>query len=358
MKTVARVLVFPAYRDNPYINLLGLAARGRGYALIDETRLEGLERTAASLGAGDVVHLHWTTPVVQRAETVEEASGRLDRFRTAIDAAAARGARIVWTLHNVVPHDVRHDELELALCRYLADRADVVHVMTADAVEAAAPSYTLDPAKVVVIPHPSYQGVYPSQLSRHDARASIGLGADERGVLFFGQMRPYKGLDTLFAALGRLRATAVRPVLLLAGSVTEADRLTLEAILPAGVRVVWHPGHVADADVEKWLRAAEVLVLPYRRILNSGTLHLAATFDLPVVLPDEPHLRAAFGGETWIRWFDTEDPVTSIAGLLDDEATYAVDSAATRDFSHRLSPFTISTRYADLLDQLRATDAV
>jgi glycosyltransferase involved in cell wall biosynthesis len=202
-----------------------------------------------------------------------------------------------------------------------------------------------------VIPHPSYQGVYPAELSRHDARAAFGLADDERAVLFFGQMRPYKGLSALFEAVEAAGSGSATPplVLLLAGRTADADLAVIDAELPAGVRTVRHHSHVDDADVQRWFRAADVAVLPYRRVLNSGTLHLAATFGVPVILPDEEHLRRSVGDEPWISWFDTATPAAGIAALLSTPAGVVPDPAAVA-FSHRLAPYGLSERYADLLE--------
>ncbi len=347
------LVVFPAYRDNPFLNLMLLAPRARGWTVVESLRLEQFEGQLGHLGDGDVVHVHWTSPVVQRADDdLVTARGRLDRFRAAVDAARSRGARLVWTIHNVLPHDARHLDLELELDRYLAEVADAVHVMNRETMTAVAPYYELDPARVVHVPHPSYQGVYPATVTRAEARAALGVRVDERAVLAFGQMRPYKGLDVLVGAVRRL-PEAERPVLLLAGRTSDAERDEIDRLLGDDVRAVREHDHVADVDVQRWFRAADVAVFPYRRVLNSGSLHLAASFGVPSVLPDEPHLRAEFGDEAWIRWFDTADPEASVAALLGEPAT-AGARAAAEAFSRRLAPFARSRAYADVLDHVRA----
>jgi len=82
-------------------------------------------------------------------------------------------------------------------------------------------------------------------------------------------------------------------------------------------------------------------------VLNSGSLHLAASFGVPSVLPDEPHLRAEFGAEGWIRWFDTDDAVGSLAALLSGPVG---DASGAEEFSRRLAPFARSREYAEVLD--------
>ncbi|WJX99740.1 glycosyltransferase [Curtobacterium sp. 458] len=341
------LVVFPAYRDNPYLNLMLLAPRAAGWNVVETLRLEQLEGHLGHLGAGDVFHMHWTSPIVQRADDDHEAArARLDRFRAAVDAARSRGARLVWTIHNVLPHDARHLDLELELDRYLAATADVVHVMNSDTPAAVSEYYQLDPSRVVRIPHPSYQGVYPATSSRDDARDALGLAPDDRAVLAFGQMRPYKGLDLLIEAV-RTLAPAERPVLLLAGRTSDEDRATIDTMLGDDLRAVREHDHVEDVDVQRWFRAADLAVFPYRRVLNSGALHLAASFEVPAVLPDEPHLRAEFGGEGWVRWFDPADAVRALAGVL-AEPVGAAEGAA--GFSRRQAPFGRSREYAGLLD--------
>ncbi len=354
MRTVTTLGVFPAYRDNPYVNLMTLAPRAAGVRVDETTTLEGAEAVLAGLTDGDAFHLHWTSPVAQRAvDGREEARARSERFLTALRRAHERGVLLVWTIHNVIPHDARHLDVEVALCQALADLVDVVHAMSTGTVEATREHYVVDPAKVVTIPHPSYQGVYPSTLSRREARERLGLGDEDHAALFFGQMRSYKGLDVLLSALGRVADDtghdAARPVVLLAGK-TSADELAfVEAHLPPGQRAVRHHDHVDDADVETWFAAADVAVLPYRRILNSGTVHLAATFGLPVVLPGESHLMADFGDEPWVGFYGLDDPVGSLASLLSMPGTYAMPREGAQEFARRLSPFTVSNRYADLL---------
>ncbi|ROP63991.1 glycosyltransferase [Curtobacterium sp. PhB115] len=339
-----RLAVFPVYRDNPYLNLMLLAPRASGWDVLESARLERFEQDLASLGTGDVAHVHWTAPIVQRADDTDEAADRLGRFRTAVDNARTRGARILWTVHNALAHDVRHEDLEIALNRYLATTADVVHVMNTRTPDAVAAFYDLSGRTVEHIPHPSYRGIYDGVGSRAEARSRFGLDDDEIAVLFFGQIRPYKGVDVLIEALERAEP-ARRFVLLLAGRTSAEDEAIIDRLLPDGLRTVRHHDYVDDADVKVWFDAADVAVLPYRRILNSGSLHLAATFGVPAVLPDEPHLRSDFGSEPWIRWFEPGDP-GALARVLSGPVP---ERGASRAFTTRLSPFAVSRRYDALL---------
>lgn len=357
MRSTSRIGVFPAWEDNPYLNYLYLAARARGHEILSATTFRSGVALLDRLGDGDVFHLHWTAPVVQRADTADEAVERLERFRLAVDEARARGVLVVWTIHNVLPHDARHLETEVALCQMIADRADLVHVLSPATAEMTAPHYVLPADRIVRIPHPSYQGVYANSSRRDAARAAMGIRPEDRAVLFFGQMRPYKGLTELFDAIGGLDADeASRTVLLLAGRTRDEDLPAVEEHLPTNVRVVRDHSFIADEDVDRWFRAADVAVYPYRAILNSGSLHLAATFGVRALLPAEAHLVEEFDGEDWIRFYESADPVSGIRDALLDPASYSpVETSAA--FSRRLSPWNVSQRFADALDDALAQRA-
>jgi beta-1,4-mannosyltransferase len=357
MRHEGKVLVFPAWKDNPYLNMLYLAPRAGGLETLETTTLEGLVARAGTLRRGDAIHVHWTSPVVQRADDVDEARRRLERFSLTLAAAKREGVAIVWTVHNVLPHDAVHLETEVELHRMLADAADLVHVMSAGTSRMASEHYALPADKTTVVPHPSYQGVYTNNWTSRLARESLGISASERTVLFFGQMRPYKGLTVLMDALSSM-PDASRPTLLMAGKTNAQDVSILEHHLPANVKAVRHHEFVDDADVERWFRAADIAVFPYRKVLNSGSVHLAATFGTTAVVPGTQHMRQDFGDQDWVQFFDPDDAVVSLAAVLAAPDSYADVEGPARAFADELAPYRVSVRFEQALrGVLSATDS-
>jgi glycosyltransferase involved in cell wall biosynthesis len=134
-------------------------------------------------------------------------------------------------------------------------------------------------------------------LSPADAKARLGLRADEHVALFFGQIAPYKGLAYLARAVPRLIAHDPAFRLVVAGKVKKgheaywsAVKQALQAPACAG-RVILKIEHVPDQDLELYFKAADVLVMPYTDIFQSGVLFLAYSFGLPVVAADVGSLR-------------------------------------------------------------------
>ncbi|GAA1943440.1 glycosyltransferase [Agromyces allii] len=356
MRTIHKVLVFPAWDDNPYLNLLSLAPRTGGFEFSGSTTNDSLRSAAANLGARDVLHLHWTSPILQRCETDADAWAALAQFTILLRDAQERGVRVIWTVHNQLPHELAHRDAEIALYRLLAESVDVIHVMAPATARLVADICELPADRVRMLPHPSYLGVYGVPPSKAEARRMLGVGADEPTVLFLGQMRPYKGLSTLLTAVRTLAERGEpTPTLLLAGSAKPEAQEEIERALPAGARVITRFGFVPDGDVGTWFAAADVAVFPYSAILNSGSLHLSAAFEVPAILPREEHLVEQFGAEPWVRFFDTEAPVESMARLLSDVVRDPVGPNLTPEFDRfngSISPWLVSAQYSRLLEEL------
>lgn len=350
-----RLFTFPAWRDNPFVTLLQLEAVARGYAIAGTSELGLLVEELTDPARHGVVHIQWPSAITDGAISPANAESRVDVFLTALRTAKALRRPIVWTVHNALPHDTAFRNAALRLHQGIADLADAIHVLNSRTADVVADEYVLPADRIVVIPHAAYTGVYGPAMARTDARADIAAPAQDVGVLFFGQIRPYKGLEQLLDAM---RAAARRDPalrLLLAGRPVAGGEEVVAGLDRTAVPSTEAVRFIEDAEVPAWFSAADVLVLPYRRILNSGTMHLAAAFGVPVIMPDEPHLRADFGDEPWIRFFDPTEPAASIAELLLDRWYLAGEARnAALDFAHRRLPIDMSRAFARLLDELSA----
>ncbi len=329
-----RVVVFPAYRENPFLGMLLGAVERAGAEIVDTRTLDELEAALAERPAETVLHVHWTNPIAQSTNNPVVAARNAGRFRRAVRRAKERGARVVWTVHNVLPHGAKHARVERGVHRFLAEAADRIHVMHPDTAALAAPHYRLPAERIRHIPHPSYVGAVPPAVDRAAARARLGIGEDALAVLFLGQMRAYKGVLELIHAAGDA-AEDRELVLLLAGNATPDEAAAIDAALAAHPRLtaVRHLAFVDDAELPGWFAAADVVALPYRDILNSGSVLLAATYGVPVLLPDAPHLAREHASRAWVTRFEGAEGLRRALeqARVDDEAARAAalaDAAA------------------------------
>ncbi len=151
--------------------------------------------------------------------------------------------------------------------------------------------------RVTVIPFGINNTCPSTALGRQEARERLGLGPTEKVLLFFGQIAPYKGLEYLVSAFSELAKQDPAYRLLIAGKVKKGHSVywkgiqsTIEASA-IGRRVLTRIEHVPDKEVERYFKAADVVVIPYVEIFQSGVPFLSYSFGLPVIATEVGSLR-------------------------------------------------------------------
>ncbi len=351
------LVTFPEWRGNPYQRMLSAEARDRGWQTRGTRFCEAFLDEIRAASPTTVLHVHSTAPITEGGADDADALRRAEVVAGELRQARERGAHVVWTVHNEHPHDARFVDAARRLQRELCELASVVHVLgRPDVVEALT---GVRPRAVARIPHSSYLGVYGPRRRRSAARRALGAKPFRDAVLFFGRIRPYKGVELLLSAMERARTDGYRGQLLLAGK--PSREVDLDGILGrlegAAFPHTVVPASIPDEEVATWFSAADVMVVPYRRVLNSGSVELAATYGVPCILPRLPHLVDAFANEAWVRFYDIDDADASISELLRSgfhRSRHARRSA--RDHARRCTPQMMSSDFADLLDAMLARD--
>jgi glycosyltransferase involved in cell wall biosynthesis len=343
----------PAYPANPYQALLYSAAREHGLAAVPmhmPDQIAELHALAVN-GLDTALHLHWLHVVTRDAPSEAEARAHGGAFLAQLDAYLAVGGRVVWTVHNVLPHDARFEAVEAWLAGEVARRSTAIHVMVANTPTLVAPYYDLPAERVFTVPHPSYGHSYPDSISRLDARHELRIDPDELVAALVGAIRPYKGLDDLLDAWAMFEPGMPRRLVIagMPGKDPSVARVLERAAVDPNVLV---DARRLDADeLQLFLRAADVAVLPYKRSLNSGALLLALTFGLPVVVPEGGGLQdvvePAFS-RTFVAGQQDSllDALRAIPELMTPTARAAAAAAATA-----LDPRELSERF---VTELRA----
>jgi glycosyltransferase involved in cell wall biosynthesis len=277
---------FPGGVQNPYLRLLYSRLPEEGFDPRPLGRYEMLD----SAGDADVFHLHWTRVFQVGTGSVSEARSQTEAYLARIERFLSRGGRLVWSVHEALPHDCEFPEVEVALRRRLVELAAAVHVLHDSTAAQVADLYPLDPARTFTVEHPLYTGVYPDYVTRAAARRQLGVGPGEVLLLGFGAIRPYKGFDRLVELAPRVAGETGLPVrVMLAGPTFRSiDTAPLRDLVRSTPGASMSEGPVPDEYVQVLFRAADVVVLPYRTVLNSGVLMLALTFGCPSVAPANP----------------------------------------------------------------------
>jgi glycosyltransferase involved in cell wall biosynthesis len=203
------------------------------------------------------------------------------------------GKRIVLTAHNVnrQKRDRTDTWLNRASLRIQYQLVDHIFVHTEKMKSELVSEFGTIKEKVTVIPFGINNTVPRTNMTSVEAKQMLGLNGTHKTILCFGQIAPYKGLEYLVAAFARLSRKDGSYRLIIAGKPkwNETYWKRVEQLMIAeGIcdRVIERIEHVPDNQTELYFKAADILVLPYTEIFQSGVLFLGYSFGLPVIAAD------------------------------------------------------------------------
>lgn len=290
----------PGY--NPYQLLFANALEAAGTAVVRIPPRKVLPIDHALSFDVNILHLDWPHDLYLGRTPLRQA------FKQAMYAWGLHRLRkqaVVWTAHNLVGHDSKDPRYEARMIQRLIEVCDGIVSFSGVADSALRRQYDV-PDRVVtkVIHHGHYIDVYENTVSRASARTKLGLRPDAVTVLAFGTIAKYKGFDALIQAFRA--AACANAVLLIAGPAKDPALLSHLRDLaarrrgdPADIRII--PETIDARDAQIYFNACDAVALPFRSVLNSGSLLLAMSFGRCVVapaigsIPEIAYPRAHFG---------------------------------------------------------------
>lgn len=314
-----------------------------------------------------ILHIHWPERIFWgRISQLHPLLSAVycRRMLTAMDTVRRNGGFVVWTAHNIEPHESFGPARDGMWRKYLEAfrrQVDLVISLSAWAERELIAAYPdLRDKRRAVIPHPHYRTAYPKPPKRDDARAQLGVAPGAFVLLAAGTIRRSKGIVELAERFARIARRD--EIFLVAGACDDADtRMQLQGIADAAKgSILLRLGRVPDEILGTIVTSADLSTFNFRSILNSGSVLLSLSFDTPVYAPELGSLKelsSALGP----RWFlPLEQP------LSDEGLRAAIDHArrAKKDWHDRaaapleaLDPEAIATRvyaeYASLITSRR-----
>ncbi len=299
-----RILASPAFSNsavNPYNALLYQALQTKD-ATVDE-----YSHKRALTGHYDIAHFHWPDGYVN-TPNLFKAWQRAILLTSILMLLKLKGTRIVWTVHNVFPHDAHHPKLSENFMHGFVSQCAGLIFMTSQSQSAFQNHYpTRKDLKSVVIPHGHYRSSYSDKISPAEAKEWLGLKDTDKVLLFFGMVKPYKNVDGLIEAF--VQASLPDYTLVIAGNPDSrelAERIT--SLSRSHPRILPHLKFIPENDVHRYFSAADIAVLPYSNILNSGALLLSLSFNVPVIAPSIGAMKDLQEtlGSAWIHNYQAE----------------------------------------------------
>ena len=237
-----------------------------------------------------------------------------------LEFCRSRGAKIVLTVHDLLPHDSGQRYRTTFVDLYARADALICH---SDSVKARlAAEFGVPEAKISVIPHGPFFYDLPSA-GAEEALAGLGLERGKPMVLWQGIIFPYKGIDLLLAAWRQVEARVPEAVLVIAGTgAPELLEQIRRQISELGLtRVKTEFRFVSTEELVALYRAADVVVYPYRAITTSGALATGLALGKTIAASDLPVFRELLtDGENALLTapLDTDAMGTALVRLLED----------------------------------------
>ena len=271
------------FPGNPYLHLLYSNLERAGVSYV-RSGYFGQEWLRENRGLIDYIHFHWVGNLYENAAG-KMSFTRLMFFLGKIWFARFLGYKIIWTVHNLYPHN-RERNWQAKLGRLLfIHSVNLVFVNFPQGVDDVKRIFHRSKG-VYVVPHGNYREVYPLIPEKALARQKLGLPGNTYIYLLFGGISPYKGAHSAIEAMQKLDDPNAMLVVL--GQCLLPDyeeKLRLLAAKDVRVQLRIGKEDIPDSEVSLWLSAIDCVVAPYRDIYTSGVLHLATTFGKPMVVP-------------------------------------------------------------------------
>ena len=270
---------------NPYWSLLASSLRETGLMVSDgKNESLRLKWLWSNRGKGIILHLHY----IQQFYAFEVHNAKLIwvlRFARNLFVARLLGYPTIFTMHNLTPtyplYPAWADNLGHWIAVNLTDRV-IVHCRAAKHLLTERYGRRKN---ISVIQHPNYIDIYPNSISKAAARAKLHIDPDHLVYLFFGGIRPNKGIENLIAAFQRIKDENVQ--LIITGQSNECQDYyhRILDLSKSDTRIRIHSRRIPEDEIQIYMNTSDLVVLPFRNILTSGSVMLAMSFARPVVTP-------------------------------------------------------------------------
>ena len=261
---------------NPYFGSLVQGLKSHGIDIDGEQGHLSIRHSLRGRGY-DIVHVHFAA---------DSPLGFLDELARLV-WYRLRGSRIVKTCHNIRPHSSLHPRFAYWSERILAGLADHIMFFTDDQRKAFCCYYNVSPPSYSVICHP-YADNYANDMDRASARSFLGLGNDDFVYLIFGLVRADKNYDRAIETFQKHHSENEK-LLVAVGphnvNPIEASAFTRcqQLIARSNGDIVAHLGFVPDDEVQRYFKAADVLLVPFTENTSSATFMMSVTFEIPFI---------------------------------------------------------------------------
>jgi len=284
-----KVLFIPDYSEgNPYQKLLkrSLEEMGIEVILLNPYRMFPFFRMVLMHWKTEIIHIHWVNQLAPKNKNTIKTALKL--FMTMIDLLIVKTmkVKIIWSIHNKFTHECVNVKGELLLRRILAKFSDKLIVHCKHVKYELGKLYKVNEKKFVIIPHGNYINYYNNVNNKRkvNSRRHLNLNRESIVFLYFGAIRKYKGIPKLLKTFDKVKHPKAE--LLVVGNPFEKrlkEIIVAHSKTNSGLHYVLK--FVPENEVYLYFNASDIVIVPFEKILTSGSIILAMSFGKPIIAP-------------------------------------------------------------------------
>ena len=178
---------------------------------------------------------------------------------------------------------------------------------------------------ISIVPHGSYTPFINIQYDKEKSKEQLGIPNNRRILLFFGMIKKVKGLEVLLSALKGVIKKNPEVLLVIAGRIWENDFSAYQKIIDENnlsAYILLHTKFIPQEDVEHYYCASDLVILPYKKIYQSGVLMMTLSYERPALVSDLPPLKEIISDNENGFLFKAEnvsDLTAKLNSILSDE---------------------------------------
>jgi len=282
-----KVIFIPGSGEgNPYQKLLSdsLSKENVHVSFGLDLRLFLTSRSCKKYWKPKVIHFHWLHPLIIAPSNAWKTILKSVTFIGELLILKLFGIKMVWTVHNIVNHEKKFSFLESFFTKLFAIFCNEIIVHSQFAKKEVIKIYKIKESLITVVPHGNYIDYYKNTISREQARQQLTLNKKDVVFLLFGQIRSYKGVPELINAFKNLKSQQTK--LLIIGKPRNNKMISdiqNECKKNKNIKAVLE--FILKDEVQVYMNASDIIILPYRNVLTSGAAILTMSFAKPIIAP-------------------------------------------------------------------------
>jgi len=239
----------------------------------------------------DIFWIHWETIEFGDTKNPISLSERLAAIEAGLIRLKQLGVKIIWTIHNFVPHNSGRDMDSIHTGRrMLFSVVDQIHVHTTYAADLIADTYAVSKDKFLTVAHPSYFDCYEPAQTTLDRRTTLPT-SDRRRFVHIGKVQENRGGRFMWGALKALSFRRENWDLEIAGMVARSEQRGQGPVREME-NVTFHDRFLPNDEFRDIVASTHVCLAPFHRLLTSGSVNMALTYGLPVIGPDSEPMKS------------------------------------------------------------------